>query len=79
MDYYKELHVERNASAKDIAQAYRLLALRFHPDLCKEDQNTAYRKFCAVAEAYEVLSNGNIFIPINFLEQKRAVYDKHGY
>jgi DnaJ-domain-containing protein 1 len=34
-DYYQELEVSRNASAAEIKQAFRSLATRYHPDLCR--------------------------------------------
>ena len=65
MNYYQELELSPSASQAEIAQHYRKLALRYHPKLCKLDQCTGYRKFCAIAEAYEVLSHGKAFMKTN--------------
>ena len=66
-DYYDILGVDRDASQEEIKQAYRKLALKYHPDQNPEDPD-AERKFKAAAEAYEVLRN----------PQKRRQYDQYG-
>jgi molecular chaperone DnaJ len=61
-DFYKELGVASDASAKDIKTAYRKLASDLHPD-----KNPAgAERFKAVSEAYSVLSD----------EAKRKEYDE---
>lgn len=67
-DYYAVLGVTRTASKKEIATAYRRLALKFHPDSHPGDEN-ATQKFKEAAEAYEVLSD----------DGKRARYDQYGH
>lgn len=67
-DYYEVLGVNRNASEQDIKQAYRKLALKFHPDKNKGDKE-AEEKFKEATEAYEVLRD----------PKKRATYDKFGH
>ena len=66
-DFYHVLGVERSANDDDIKQAYRKLALKFHPDKnggAKESEE----QFKAVTEAYDVLKD----------PQKRAAYDRYG-
>jgi len=53
--YYKVLGIDQNASEKDVKKAYRKMALKWHPDRCKDP--TAEEKFKKLAEAYEVLSD----------------------
>lgn len=67
-DYYKTLGIEKSASTKDIKRAYRKLALKWHPDKNKDNQEVATKKFNEIAEAYEVLSD----------EKKRKDYDSGG-
>jgi len=67
-DYYEVLGVARNASAKDIASAYRNLAIKYHPDSHPDDPD-AMEKFKEAAEAYEVLNDA----------EKRARYDQYGH
>jgi molecular chaperone DnaJ len=67
-DYYEVLSVERKASDKDIADAYRKLAIKYHPDKNPGDEE-AVAKFKEAAEAFEVLSN----------KDKRAKYDRFGH
>jgi molecular chaperone DnaJ len=66
-DYYQILGVSRNASEKDIKQAYRRLARKHHPDLNPGDKS-AEARFKEINAAYEVLSNS----------EKRKKYDQFG-
>jgi len=67
-DYYEVLGVERRADGAVIADAYRKLAIRFHPD--KNPGNTeASDRFKEAARAFEVLSN----------DELRARYDRYGH
>ncbi len=66
-DYYEVLGVSKDASDADIKSAYRKLAKKYHPDICKEPD--AEQKFKEVQEAYEVLSD----------ENKRRQYDQFGH
>jgi len=66
-DYYAILGVSRNATDKEIKQAYRRLARKYHPDVNPGDKS-AEEKFKEISEAYEVLSD----------PEKRAKYDQYG-
>lgn len=67
-DYYEVLGVSKNATEQDLKQAYRKLALKFHPDKNKGDKESE-EKFKEATEAYEVLRD----------PKKRASYDKFGH
>jgi curved DNA-binding protein len=66
-DYYKILGVERNATEAEIKNAFRKLALQYHPDR-NPGNKEAEEKFKEINEANEVLSDS----------QKRARYDQLG-
>ncbi|MBW1961830.1 MAG: J domain-containing protein [Deltaproteobacteria bacterium] len=55
-DYYEILGVAKDADLKEIKEAYRNLAFRYHPDRC-QDAKDAVEKMKAINEAYAVLSN----------------------
>jgi molecular chaperone DnaJ len=67
-DYYEVLGVPRSAEAGRISEAYRKLALKYHPDRNPGDEE-AVAKFKEAAEAFEVLSH----------QEKRARYDQYGF
>ena len=66
-DYYRILGISKNAEGKEIKQAYRRLARKYHPDLNPSDKS-AEAKFKEINEAYEVLSDPD----------KRQKYDRFG-
>jgi molecular chaperone DnaJ len=67
-DYYEILGVSKTAAVDEIKKAYRMMAIKFHPDKNPNDP-TAEEKFKEAAEAYEVLSNTD----------KRQRYDRFGH
>lgn len=66
-DYYKILEVDYDASEETIRSSYIRLALKWHPDKKKGEENST-SIFQDINEAYQVLSN-----PV-----KRQEYDKKG-
>jgi curved DNA-binding protein CbpA len=62
-DFYDVLGVPRTASSHDIKEAYRTLALEYHPD--RNPSPEAEERFKDISEAYSVLSD----------PQKRTLYD----
>jgi hypothetical protein len=63
-DHYKTLGIPPAAAPTEIKKAYRVLAVKYHPD--KNPDNTlAEAAFKEIQEAYSILSN----------PEKRAIYD----
>ena len=67
-DFYDVLGVSKSADADEMKQAYRKLAMQYHPDRNPGDKS-AEQKFKDISEAYDVLKD----------EQKRAAYDRFGH
>lgn len=67
-DYYEVLGVRKDASEQDLKQAYRRLAIKYHPDKNPGDAE-AEERFKEIAEAYQVLSQPEL----------RARYDRFGH
>jgi molecular chaperone DnaJ len=67
-DFYEVLGVDRRATSAQITDAYRKLAIRFHPDKNPGDADAASR-FKEAARAFEVLSDADL----------RGRYDRYGH
>jgi molecular chaperone DnaJ len=67
-DYYEVLGVGKNATEQELKQAYRKMAIQFHPDKNPGNQE-AEEKFKEINEAYQVLSSTEL----------RARYDSYGH
>ena len=66
-DYYKILGISRDASEKEIKQAFRRLARQLHPDI-NPGHERAEARFKQINEAHAVLSDPD----------KRQKYDRYG-
>ena len=66
-DYYATLGVPKTASAKEVKQAFRKLARKYHPDVNPGDKSSEAR-FKEINEAYEVIGDPD----------KRKKYDELG-
>jgi curved DNA-binding protein len=67
LDYYKIIEIDKTATAKDVKDAFRKLARKYHPDLNPNNKDTK-NKFQQINEANEVLND----------PEKRKKYDKYG-
>lgn len=69
---YQILDISPNASQKDIDQAYRRLAMKYHPDrhtlLSEDEQQLMINKFKEISKAKEILSDSKL----------RILYDQTG-
>lgn len=69
-DFYAVLGLNKECTATELRNAYKKLALRWHPDRCSASGNARFvdeakKKFQAIQHAYSVLSDAN----------KRLLYD----
>ena len=66
-DYYATLGVAKTATEKEIKQAFRKMARKYHPDVNPGDKS-AETRFKEINEAYEVIGD----------PEKRKKYDELG-
>lgn len=66
-DYYLVLGLTSQASGEQIKKAYKLLAVKYHPDTASdENQDKVQAKFQELQEAYEIIGDA----------EKRLTYDE---
>ncbi|XP_024183358.1 dnaJ homolog subfamily B member 6 isoform X1 [Rosa chinensis] len=73
-DFYAVLGLKKECSDSELRNAYKKLALRWHPDRCSATGNSKFveeakKKFQDIQQAYSVLSDAN----------KRFMYDVGAY
>lgn len=68
IDYYGVLELQKHASDQEIKQAYRRLALKYHPVRNPDQSQKEPKRFYQLCEAYDVLSS-----PLY-----RTIYDQYG-
>ncbi|HAP63488.1 MAG TPA: hypothetical protein DCR93_29670, partial [Cytophagales bacterium] len=73
--HYHTLGLDTTASAEEVRQAYRRLAVKYHPDKNPEDR-VAEERFKRVNEAYQVLSDpakkASYDLKINYQDAQQA-------
>ncbi|MAV82444.1 MAG: molecular chaperone DnaJ [Pelagibacteraceae bacterium] len=67
-DFYNTLGISKEASDGEIKNAYRKMAMKYHPDRNQGDAK-AEKKFKEVSNAYEILKD----------PQKKQAYDQYGH
>jgi molecular chaperone DnaJ len=67
-NYYTLLELSNKCTKSEIDNAYRRLAIRWHPDKNKDNKEASEKKFREISKAYQILSD----------ETTRSNYDKHG-
>ena len=87
LTYYEVLNIKKNATDKEIKNAYRALAKKYHPDTYKGNKDVAEEKMKQINEAYDVLSNKELKTkydeqfnvkqtsPIDETEYKKSYYN----
>lgn len=68
LDFYNILGVQRSADYREIKQAYRMMAKKFHPDRNRSNEAEASEKMKTIVLAYSVLKD----------RRKRSKYDQFG-
>jgi hypothetical protein len=72
-NYYEVLGVSDKATSEDIKSAYRKLALKWHPDVCKEP--FAHDRFVEISLAYQIIGNPEIRQRYDYLRKYAVASD----
>ncbi len=56
INYYKVLGIDYNSTIEEIKRAYRINAIKYHPDKTSGDPDIT-NKFLEIQKAYSILSN----------------------
>jgi molecular chaperone DnaJ len=67
-NYYQILNINNSCSVEEVKKSYRLLALRYHPDITGNNE-LKLEQFRLIKEAYNILSN----------PEKRKAYDNRNF
>jgi len=70
---YKTLRLRPGATEKEVKKAFRKLALKYHPDVCKGSQCST--QFNGINQAYQTILD-ELRTPV---QQKEGVYDSYNY
>ncbi len=62
-DYYRALELPQSATMEQVHKAYRVMARKYHPDVCRDEG--AQQRFCLINEAHATLGE----------EDPRRAYD----
>jgi DnaJ-domain-containing protein 1 len=54
-DYYDILELSPTATTEEVHAAYRLMARKYHPDICRE--HGAHQRFCLINDAHSTLAD----------------------
>lgn len=83
MDHYKALGLNRSASKEEIKQAFRKLAMQYHPDKHshspKSVRDNATLRFKLVSEAYEALIDNRKRADYNLRSYNNNYYNNNNY
>eukprot|EP01080_Neovahlkampfia_damariscottae_P001623 gene1623-12748_t len=84
MNPYHILGVNRNSSPREIKQAYRKMALKYHPDRIKGEINkkNAEKQFQKISRAYEILKDPKKKRSFDFYgetDEREHYYERRNY
>lgn len=68
VNYYEVLEIPRTATSENISNAFRRLAVKFHPEKNPSNKAANQAKFDEICEAFDVLSD----------PEKKAIFDMYG-
>lgn len=78
-NYYEVLNISKDADSKAISDAYKKLALQWHPDKNPDNIDEANKRFKQISQAYQILSDSTNRLRYDRSQKMDGRYDDDSF